>query len=663
MATVTKSIGTSSRDYSTITAWEADLDDTNIYTSGDDAVGECYNDSTFTSPVYIDGGATVGLSSVKLSVAEGERHDGTIGTGVYLNMQTLSYVIVMRSANSIVEWITVSPYGVSSYSSGSVIDFYLYSDNKTIRNSIIKGEGANYPSHSPVGIKIQGNGGYAYNNIIYNHKNSGSGSPTGRGILEGYRTYSSYNNTIYNCDFGYGATSDSSAGTVVKNNLSTGNGEDFVNDSVQTRYAYNNISSDNTINDFTGTGNVSNVTTDSQFVSTVSGSEDLHLKTGSDAIGAGADLGITPDGVQYDIDGFDRDAGERVWDIGADQATLTITKTIGTAGREYSTFTAWEADLDNSTYQAGDAAVAEAYNDSIFNYPYGSQLTVNGGTTVGLGSITLTVAESERHDGTYGTGATITGDGTSSKELIQINTNNTTVEWLSIFIEGIGNYGAGVGIQYVLNAVGGGYTSGHVCRYNVMKSDGVARAFANSVALLWLQSQGAAAYGNIIYNHKNSNFSSGSNGIYSNYGGYGVDIFNNTVHNCTQGYQTSSSTVSLKNNIATENNPAAFGFSMNAGSANSNNMSSDNTADDIGGDDTIVGVVTANQFVSIVSGSEDLHLGTSSDAIGAGIDLGTTPDGVQYDIDNELRSEPWSIGADHLAAAGGHIRRTLLGIG
>ena len=38
MATVTKSIGTSSRDYSTITAWEADLDNTGIYSAGDDAI-------------------------------------------------------------------------------------------------------------------------------------------------------------------------------------------------------------------------------------------------------------------------------------------------------------------------------------------------------------------------------------------------------------------------------------------------------------------------------------------------------------------------------------------------------------------------------------------------------------------------------------------------
>ena len=47
MPTITKSIGTDSRDYSTIAAWEADLANSAIYSSGDEAVGECYNDSTF----------------------------------------------------------------------------------------------------------------------------------------------------------------------------------------------------------------------------------------------------------------------------------------------------------------------------------------------------------------------------------------------------------------------------------------------------------------------------------------------------------------------------------------------------------------------------------------------------------------------------------------
>ena len=48
MATVTKSIGTSSRDYSTISAWEADLNDGSIYSNGDTAVVEMYADSPFT---------------------------------------------------------------------------------------------------------------------------------------------------------------------------------------------------------------------------------------------------------------------------------------------------------------------------------------------------------------------------------------------------------------------------------------------------------------------------------------------------------------------------------------------------------------------------------------------------------------------------------------
>jgi hypothetical protein len=55
MPTITKTIGTAGRDYSTISAWEADLDNGAIYTAADDAVGECYNDSTFTNSVTFDG--------------------------------------------------------------------------------------------------------------------------------------------------------------------------------------------------------------------------------------------------------------------------------------------------------------------------------------------------------------------------------------------------------------------------------------------------------------------------------------------------------------------------------------------------------------------------------------------------------------------------------
>ena len=77
MATIVKSIGATGRDYTTVDAWEADLDDTSIYSSGDIAQGEMYADSTFESSATIDifNGGTVGLDNRTLTAAAGERHD------------------------------------------------------------------------------------------------------------------------------------------------------------------------------------------------------------------------------------------------------------------------------------------------------------------------------------------------------------------------------------------------------------------------------------------------------------------------------------------------------------------------------------------------------------------------------------------------------------
>lgn len=66
-----------------------------------------------------------------------------------------------------------------------------------------------------------------------------------------------------------------------------------------------------------GTGSLASIDPADQYVSTVVGSEDLHLKSGADCIDAGVDLGTTPTGVNIDINGRDRDAQGDVWDIGA----------------------------------------------------------------------------------------------------------------------------------------------------------------------------------------------------------------------------------------------------------------------------------------------------------------------------------------------------------
>src|SRR5690606_474887 len=80
---------TSGRDYSSIAAWEADLDNAAIYASGDHAVGEVYNDSALINDaVTLDGGGTVGLASITLRPAVGHGHDGTKGTGARIVLTT-----------------------------------------------------------------------------------------------------------------------------------------------------------------------------------------------------------------------------------------------------------------------------------------------------------------------------------------------------------------------------------------------------------------------------------------------------------------------------------------------------------------------------------------------------------------------------------------------
>ena len=79
--------------------------------------------------------------------------------------------------------------------------------------------------------------------------------------------------------------------------------------------------------DATASG-VTSVTTADQFVSTTGGSEDLHLKAGSDAIDAGTDLGTSPTGVNIDIDGRDRDAEGDTWDIGAHEYVVVSTTNV-----------------------------------------------------------------------------------------------------------------------------------------------------------------------------------------------------------------------------------------------------------------------------------------------------------------------------------------------
>ena len=75
--------GTISRDYSTITAWEADINNTTYSSAGTDIIGEMYNDSDFDETVTINANAT-NVDNITLTVPQIDRHDGTAGSGTRL---------------------------------------------------------------------------------------------------------------------------------------------------------------------------------------------------------------------------------------------------------------------------------------------------------------------------------------------------------------------------------------------------------------------------------------------------------------------------------------------------------------------------------------------------------------------------------------------------
>lgn len=299
LGTVTQSIGTTGRDWSTMTEWEAQLDNAAYYSASDDAVGECYNDSQFSEAVTINGGGTIGLSSVTLTAAAGERHDGAAGTGAELNATG-----TLLTSTGDVEWLDVihSVNGIATQTSGPSFRNLLVHDGTVSLNSSL--------------IKLSA--GSAVNCIYYNLYTS-----TGNRIVLGINPLSGIvaNCTVYNIEHA-GPTTGYASGiydgdgsvTEVRNCLSLDSHAVAADFGRTFKFAvFQTCGSSDT------SGQVDNIVSSDCFVSTTPGSEDLHLKSGADAIDAGTDLGTTPTGVNIDIDGRDRDAMGDSWDMGADE--------------------------------------------------------------------------------------------------------------------------------------------------------------------------------------------------------------------------------------------------------------------------------------------------------------------------------------------------------
>ncbi len=337
MATIIKKIGTGSgADYSTITAWEADLSDGGIYSSGDDAIGECQSASTFTENVTLRGTVT-DLDSAKLTVKTSDKHNGTAGTGAILSGYIDITATTSGTVDWTVEWLEItgnSVIGEAKIRAGGSITPTTTLDNRYFANLLIYGANISTSGADAAGISVLKKAGAATNCIIYDLEGTNTSNDYISGVTkESTETFYVYNCTIHDIKKVAGATGGDARGTVsityggtdylVAKNCIVGSltassgGSSVCYDSVHGDSDYN-LSSDSSAG---GSNSLTSKTPGDQFVSTVAGSEDLHLKSDADAIDAGVDL-ETAYNAHIEIDGGNRDDSNVTWDMGADESGL-----------------------------------------------------------------------------------------------------------------------------------------------------------------------------------------------------------------------------------------------------------------------------------------------------------------------------------------------------
>lgn len=626
-------IGTAGRDFTTFILHEAGMSSTSG-SANSKSQGDVYDDSVFNeSPVYNDSTP----DNILITVPVSERHSGIAGTGARI-VGNAAKISGTTTSDLIIEWIELDSNGAGAVNSLAAASTSV--PQYTFRNMIIHG---NEGGSSAKGIDVGSNHRKMdiMNCIIYSMMGNNGGGVAGAGItLSTVGTYNVLNNTVYDIRNETGGSLRDATGIVesglatatVKNNISMGivaangtaNAFTFTDTDSDSDY---NMSDDATADDGGGANNLINEDNTLQFVSTTDGSEDLHLMDTSGAIGAGVSLGTT-DEVNIDINGYDRSslsAGSFVTDMGGHQAL--IKSEIGTTGRDFTSITLWEAALGTTAGSADSLSQGDVYDDSVFD----ESVTINDATPA---SIKLTVPVAERHDGTAGTGARI--DRTANADVIIITSSTCTIEWLEI--KNTGGSTRGISPD---NSAGANVTTINNCIIHGMP---LAIEKGGSTAITIIN--------NILYAAPDINDTFDRHMIASTAGFFATSyISNNTLHS---GTNTGTGTqfgleldkfddadVNIQNNIITDFD-TDFEDTSYANATADHNISSDATASGTG---SLTSVTSASLFVSTTIGSEDLHILDTAVAIGAGVDLGTTPTGVNIDIDGTTRGAIWDIGA------------------
>ena len=311
------------RCYTTIILFEAGLNDGDLYSSGDDIVGELHDDGDFTETNVIFNYNT-NINSIKLTAYSADRHLGVIGaSGKVVWKPTANNTLLTISVDDItISWIEIDFSGATNYVGISVT---TAADDIYITNNILHSMPNQSFNLNP--LKFQGHG-YIMNNMIYNMVDAGDWA-LGINLYGSSKAIGVYNNTIYKIT---NTGADEAAGIrtadsdhLLKNNLVmtiTGGVCYWNNGGVSSSSDYN-LASDTTANSVFGSNSVNSVVLADTFeeYGTATATDFLRLKTGSAAIGVSEDLVTTPVGVNIDLNGFDRNSVAVDWDAGCFQFT------------------------------------------------------------------------------------------------------------------------------------------------------------------------------------------------------------------------------------------------------------------------------------------------------------------------------------------------------